>query len=351
MSVTTRQLDDVIRPTPTPRVVIDPARKCSLRCKFCYYLPQDDFYSVREWDSVEGDVRAASERGCTHADITGGEPLQYPDIARLVSTCVGYGIQPRIITSLIGAERVLDAVLDAGVDDWLISMHGATPETHNSIVQVKNARTFQIRRLAKIAERMRYCANYVMIAQNQHEIAEWAKWIVSQDWRLPRIVNFINFNPHYDWKNMREGMMANIVDLRVAGPQLDHAIDILEDNGVGVNVRYFPMCALAERHRKSVCNDLHVAFDSGEWDNAFANDKSQGNAYVYGHTLSMGNEEKGEPCSSCSLQWVCGGANKLWHEASREKHGEQLLPIVEAPPDCHPKDYYYYRRHNARGMA
>lgn len=336
-------------PRVTTRAVMDPSRKCALRCEFCYYLPQDDFYSVRPWSDVEADVLAAKARGCDACDITGGEPLQYPEIARLVRCCADNGIRPRIITSLICAERTLDEVLDSGVDDWLISMHGAKAETHDEIVKVPNARRMQVRRLWKISTRMRFCSNYVMVAKNQQEIADQARWLTALV-RLPRIVNFINFNPHYSWHAMRDKAIANIVDLSIAGPQLDEAIDELERSGVGVNVRYFPMCALREDHRKNVCNDLHVAFDSGEWDNAIpSHDPPEG--FEYGYRLSLGNEEKGDPCNRCDLQWVCGGANRLWHEMSREKFGEQLVPITMPEDDKPGKDFWWYRQWNQRAMA
>lgn len=335
----------LLEPTVTKRAMIDPLRKCSLRCDFCYYL-HGDMESVRPWAAVEKDVRDAASRGCNACDITGGEPMQYVDIVKLVALCVECGVMPRIITSLIGPEKHLDGCLNAGVADWLISMHGAKEETHNAIVHVPNARKLQIRRLEKISARMRYCCNYVMIADNQTEMDEWAQWVVSRE-RLPRVVNFINFNPHYEWRRRPETAEL-IVDLAIAGPILDAAIDTLEAAGVGVNVRYFPMCALRDDHRRCVCNDLHVAFDSGEWDNAITHRTEHG-ARVYGERLSQSNEEKGQPCNRCDAQWICGGANKHWHAASQQRYGEQLVPL--SLPGAGPKDFYHYRQHNAAGMA
>lgn len=333
----------------TTRAMIDPTRKCSLRCAFCYYLPQDDFHTVKPWEEQASEVLAAERRGCDSCDITGGEPMQNPHVVELVRFCVDHGISPRIITSLICAEKVLDGVLEAGVDDWLISMHGANAETHDAIVAIPRARSFQIRRLAKIANRMRYCANYVMIGKNQTEMADWSRWLLELDHAPPKVVNFINFNPHYGWRNMQKQALDNIVDLRVCGPVLDEAIDVLEDVGVGVNVRYFPMCGVAERHRKNICNDLHVAFDFGEWDNAIG-DRRVDVGHQYGVSLSMANEEKGTPCSGCDHQWICGGANKIWHQLAREKFGGEVLHAIALPSDCHRKDFWHYRGQNVRGL-
>ena len=345
----------VTGPRVTTRAMLDPTRLCSLRCAFCYYLPTNSFKSVKSWEDQAREVIAAVNRGCDAADITGGEPMQNPHVARLVQYATDNGIAARIITSLICPEKTLDDVLAAGVDDWLISMHGAKPETHDAIVSVPRARSFQVRRLAKIAAQMRYCCNYVMVEKNQNEMADWSRWILSLDHSPPKVVNFINFNVFPEWDSngqaIREQALANVVDIRVAGKILDEAIDLLEEAGVGVNVRYYPMCGLDERHRKNVCNDLHVAFDGGEWDNAFGARSTVEHVYLsYSVPLSRRNEEKGEPCSGCDHQWICGGANRLWNKFAIEKFGTETLTQISIPDDADKRDFWRYRGANVMGL-
>lgn len=335
--------------TVTRRAVVDPLRLCHLRCDFCYYL-HGDMTSVRDWPDVRDEIQRHAARGCAAVDVTGGEPLRYPQIVDLIRECRSTGLSARIISSLIAAPQVVEGVLSAGVCGFLVSMHGALAATHDAITHVRNARSIQWDRLRLIADRG--CAtldlNYVMVLANQAEIAEFAREHAPRLPQRPRVVNFINFNPHYQWRERAETADL-VVDLRVAGPQLDAAIDTLEAAGVGVNVRYFPMCALREEHRKNVCNDLHVAFDSGEWNNGIA-DLSAAGGHDYGVALSLANEEKGEPCASCDLQWICGGANRVWHEASGAARGEQLLP-VSGTALAGSRDFLRYRRENQLGMV
>lgn len=342
---------DFSEPRTTTRAMIDPTRLCSLRCSFCYYKPDDDFYTVKPWEQQAKEVTDAQARGCDSCDITGGEPMQNPHVVELVKLAVSCGVLPRIITSLICPEKTLDDVLDAGVDDWLISMHGHKPETHNEIVSVPKARMFQLRRLAKIAARMRYCCNYVMVGRNQDEMADWARMMTSLDHEPPKVVNFINYNPHFGaYHKMHDEAMAQVVDPRVAGPILDEAIDVLEAAGVGVNCRYTPMCMVAERHRKNICNDLHVAFDFGEWDNAFGARTPAAEVYRrYSVPLSNRVEMKTPPCSECGHQMICGGANKAWHQLALEKFGTETLvklPFIDTSGPA----YWHYRKDNARGL-
>lgn len=340
---------EMLEPRVTTRAMIDPTRLCSLRCSFCYYAPDDDFYTVKPWEKQAKEVTDAAARGCDSCDITGGEPMQNPHVVDLVKLCVEMKVYPRIITSLICPEKTLDGVLDAGVADWLISMHGAKDETHNAIVSVPKARSLQVRRLAKIAARMRYCCNYVMIEKNQTEMADWARWLLSLDHEPPKVACFINYNPHYGaQQKMHDQAMAQVVDPRIAGPVLEDAIDILEAAGVGVNVRYTPMCMMAERHRKSIVNDLQVWTDFGEWDNAIPS-HSVADGESYGRRLSAGNELQTEPCASCGIKSMCGGANKVWHALSLEKFGREVLVPQPAPEFVSEPAYFHYRRENVLG--
>jgi hypothetical protein len=71
-------------------------------------------------------------------------------------------------------------------------------------------------------------------------------------------VNFINMNPHHEWRDESLAVQDVIADLRVVEPNLNAAIEYLESEGIGVNVRYYPMCRIAEKYRRTVCNDKHV---------------------------------------------------------------------------------------------
>jgi hypothetical protein len=202
---------------------------------------------------------------------------------------------------------------------------------------------------------MDYCVNYTMLEANQTEMAEFAQWLLSCGHRPPKVANFINFNVFGDWLRSPEWIekgKKNVVDVRIAGPILDEAIDILEDAGIGVNVRYYPYCGLAERHYKNVCNDIHVAFDFGEWDNGIpqVGGRTLQQAEHYGRQLSLHNELQTEPCASCGLKPMCGGANRIWHQLAMEKFGVETLAPQPAPADLTEPAYWHFRRWNVMGL-
>jgi MoaA/NifB/PqqE/SkfB family radical SAM enzyme len=336
-------MSEVCEPVPTHRAVIDPLRRCGLKCAFCYYRHSGDTSSVRPWNEVQQEIDAAKARGNEWLDITGGEPMLYPEIAELVRYAHQQDLQVRIITSCIVPNTKLLDVLEARVDDWLISMHGLR-DTHDRLVGHDGAREQQERWLAQIGNG--FCINYVIVRDNQHELAPFARYL--RRWK-PRIVNFIQFNPHHAWRQHPESQKF-VADLSVVGPQLNEAIDYLEEMGCGVNVRYYPMCRIRADLRRCVCNDLHVAFDSGEWDYwPEIPEKTFDAHWAWGIRVSQRTEEKGQPCCACDLQEICGGANRFWHAVARELYGEPLLPAND--PRVERQDFYRYRRLNARGMA
>jgi MoaA/NifB/PqqE/SkfB family radical SAM enzyme len=342
----------MIEPMPTTRAVIDPSRRCGLRCRMCYYL-HSDLKSVQPWESVKQQIDQAVARGNTCADVTGGEPMLYPDIHRLVRHAHKVGLSLRIITSLIASERRYREAVQDGIRNWLVSMHGLEA-THDTIVQYNGARRLQEKRLDLILSLVEHPVtkdemttldfNCVISRYNQGELAAFAEYLLQ--WR-PRIVNFISFNPHHEWRN-HEGTLDLVADLNVVEPQLNEAMLILEEHGCGVNVRYYPMCRIATEYRRCVCNDLHVVFDSGEWDYDIQ-PKTFAAFREWGIKTSRGVEEKGPPCDGCDLQQICGGANKFWHAASSKRYGERL--VAHRGTMVAPNDFYHYRQFNANGMA
>ncbi|MBI5094473.1 MAG: radical SAM protein, partial [Candidatus Hydrogenedentes bacterium] len=78
-------------------------------------------------------------------------------------------------------------------------------------------------------------------------------------------VNYIAFNPFGDQQTgMRNA--DNVPRYSDIKPKLTEAMDILEDAGIEVNVRYLPLCMGEERHRKNFYNFQQLPYDHHEWD-------------------------------------------------------------------------------------
>jgi len=221
-------------------------------------------------------------------------------------------------------------------------VHG-TEKTHNDIVGMSDARERQEKFISLLRNKYNipFRFNCVLSSYNQDELEDIVSYMIRYS---PKIVNFINMNPHGDWGADREGTRKNIADLRNLEPHLNTAIQILESNGIGVNVRYYPMCRIAPDFRRCVCNDLHVTFDPYEWDYEIQ-PKSIFAFRYWGTTTSNNIERKSEPCKSCDLQWVCGGVNKAFFSACPEAVNAVKEPGIDQ------MDFMYYRKHNLRTLS
>jgi MoaA/NifB/PqqE/SkfB family radical SAM enzyme len=324
-----------IAPTPTKRAVIDPLRLCNIRCRFCYHAFHD-MESVTPYKRVRKDIDNAAERGNNYIDITGGEPFLHKDLEKMIEHAHKKGLRVCVITNALNGELKTERILKTGVEAFLISAHGKA-ETHNYLVQRPDARKAQQRFLEQICGKVMLRFNFVMNRYNQSEMLETAQWMAGFN---PKIVNFINFNPHFEWGDKYEEIKNIVADLRIVEPILTDTITFLEEKGIGVNIRYFPMCRMTEKYRRCICNDLHVAFDPFEWDYGIQ-PKTVEAFYAWGKEHSEIKEMKEEPCSSCSLQWVCGGINRSFNKATS---GTMIAKVIDETVDK--SDFYHYRKHN-----
>jgi MoaA/NifB/PqqE/SkfB family radical SAM enzyme len=298
-------------------------------------------------EEVKALVDEGASRGNNYVDQTGGEPSLYPDIEEVIRYSLTKGIKTCMITNgRINSEKT-KSILDAGIDGFLVSRHGVESTFNNKITHSKDAYERQERFLQQITTcenppELRF--NCVISKFSQNELLDVSKEFSKYK---PTIVNFINMNPHKDWMADTLTTQDVIADLRIAGPQLNAAIEYLESKGIGVNVRYYPMCHIAEEYRRTVCNDNSVTFDPYEWDYQIP-DKDYSKFRQWGINCSANVEEKNEPCCDCDLQGVCGGANKHFHKASNACYGELL--VAQKDTGVTQNDFYHYRKHNVKTL-
>jgi MoaA/NifB/PqqE/SkfB family radical SAM enzyme len=322
--------------------MIDVGHRCNISCTHCYHAHEKDakFKPVQE---LKAEIDQAKSRGNNYIDFSGGEPTIYPDIAELIKYCESIDMKCCVITNGLAGAKATESILNAGVDDWLVSVHG-TSETCDKIMQLPGARDKQERFLKQLQESgSTFRFNCCMLRENQDDLIATAKW--AAQWK-PRIFNWINFNPHHGWQEDIEGTKRVIAGLDVLEAQLSQAIPILLDAGIGVNVRYYPMCRLPEAFRMHVCNDYHVLFDPYEWD--YGNSpKTFQNYYASAVNMSNGNEWKGQPCQTCSIKYICGGPNSAFYRASGMKGCVSAIKDDTIPRD----DFYYYRHLNTECLT
>lgn len=328
---------------PTKRFMIEPSLNCNIKCKFCYHLHRYDTWkdTVKPKEDVFKEIDAGRDRGNEWMDITGGEPSIYPDILEVIQYAHSVGLKVCMITNGIISPEKTAQLINVGIDEFLVSRQGLQ-HTHNMITNTKHAYEKQCRflnQISGIATAVRF--NCVITKFNQADLYQIACELLEYK---PKIVNFINFNPHHEWKNNEFAAQEVIANLTQVQGYLNAAIGMLESNCIGVNVRYYPMCCIGKKYRRCICNDLHVMFDPYEWDYCTL-PKTHEKYYEWGVATSNANEEKEVPCTECDLKNICGGANKHFHKFAKSIYGEMLKP-QKLLDGIDKNEYNYYRKDN-----
>lgn len=341
MKETTQSAKLLVRPQPTERAFIDIGRICSVRCEFCYHK-HVPFKGYKSLDELKKEVANAHSRGNNYIDFTGGEPTLVPHLPEVIEYLNSLGMRCRIITCGVINPKRLERILDAKPHDWLISVHATSSELHDSLVNFTGARKFQRALAVAINNRGGHlCFNTVINRYNYHELTGIS--LMAAMWGA-HAVNFINFNPHHAWKQHMDEARDIIADLREVQPHLEDALAILDNYEIGSNVRYYPMCRLAEKYRSTICNDLHVLFDPYEWD-YFIRPKTMETYTAKSLEMSLETEWKGEPCNACDLFNICGGINAHFNKFTK---GMMIDAVTNFKGDK--QDAFWYRQHNVKTL-
>jgi sulfatase maturation enzyme AslB (radical SAM superfamily) len=268
-----RALERTRRRTLTRRGVMWLGQTCNLRCHFCYFLdriedaehPEHPFMSLDKARAICTTLREFY--GNTAIDIQGGEPTLWPGILDLVRHCRAIGLHPTIITNAVAlADRErCEAYREAGLRDFLVSVQGLGA-LHDSVVGLAGAFDKQMRALRHLQEvGIPFRFNCVMSKAAAPQLPHLATLAVETG---ALAVNFLTFNPFEDQLHAGVRTDQNVPRYAEVGPFLDEALDRLAAAGVEANVRYFPLCMVAERHRSSMYNFKQLPYDHHEWDYA-----------------------------------------------------------------------------------
>ncbi len=257
----------------TRRGVMWLGQTCNIRCHFCYFLdrinstdhPEHPFMSLEKAKQICSTL--VDVYGNNAIDIQGGEPTLFRHINELVQHCRTIGLMPTLITNAIMLQelRRCVALKDDGIRDLMVSVQGLD-DTYDAIVGVKGASTKQRHGLENIITAgipIRF--NSVLSKPVLPQLEAIAKLAVEVN---ARAVNFLAFNPFEDQQIAGKRSATNVPRYSEVSPYLNAAMDILAEGGVECNVRYFPICMVEPRHRKSMFNFQQLPYDVHEWDYA-----------------------------------------------------------------------------------
>jgi glycosyltransferase involved in cell wall biosynthesis/MoaA/NifB/PqqE/SkfB family radical SAM enzyme len=260
--------------------VLDVGLKCTHSCKFCYYSfldgSDDQFLGMRKVpfrtpEECKEILRRLNENGFTHFDYTGGEPTLHPDIIEIARYAHReMGLKGRMIT--LGQflmrkmpkckhDRQIDDLLEAGLTNFLFSVHAVEEElfhkiTGESYEKLRQAMTYLD------DKGFHYTTNTVVFDWNFCHLPALAQQLTKH---AVYQHNFILMNAYYEWnaEGRAFGVQAKYSDVF---PYLKQAVDILESKKIATNIRYAPLCTVKGFERNLV-GMIGVRYDPYEWMN------------------------------------------------------------------------------------
>ena len=270
--------------------VLDVGLKCTHSCKFCYYSyldgTDDQFRGMRRarfrtLDECKEILRLLKQNGFINFDYTGGEPSLHPDIIEMTKYAhQELDLKGRMITlgqflmrkmgnckkqptpSAYGKhDRLIDDLLEAGLTNFLFSIHAVDEELFNKITGESYEKLNKA--MCYLDEKgFQYTSNTVAFEWNYKHLPKLAEELTKHGIYLH---NFIIMNAYYEWNKEGRvfGVQAKYSDIY---PYLKEAVDILESNNIGVNIRYAPLCCV-KGMEKNLVGVVGVRYDPYEWMN------------------------------------------------------------------------------------
>ncbi len=260
--------------------VLDVGLKCTHSCKFCYYSflggSDDQFLGIRRAKfrtlaECKEILKLLKQNGFTNFDYTGGEPCLHPDIVEISRYAhQELDLKGRIIT--LGQwltqkkgnserKKLIDSLLDAGLTNFLFSLHAADEELFARSTGEKYSKLHDA--MCYLDDKgFQYTSNTVIYEWNYRHLPDLAMEITRHGIYLH---NFIIMNAYYSWNKDGKafGVQAKYSEIY---PYLMEAVDILESNYIAVNIRYAPLCAVRGKE-KNLVGIVGVRYDPYEWMN------------------------------------------------------------------------------------
>ncbi|HTY44721.1 MAG TPA: radical SAM protein [Patescibacteria group bacterium] len=338
-------------PALTKRIDLNVGYSCNMKCRFCYYLndvkarSRDKDLSTQECKRL---IVYYRRKGMEVLEFTGGEPTIRPDLCELAQFAGQAGF--RRISIITNGVRLADAeyaqrLVASGVKDFLFSLHGSKPQTHDFVTCLPSSYDrliHAIRNLIKLGVRVR--CNSVVTGSTLEDIYARARLFKELE---VQTVNFIMFNP------IEQAVCAQEENFFRYSQVVSHLNAVIDDFAGAfkkLTFRYIPLC-LMKGHENHVQNVHQVHYDHDEWDyylrtrirqpywvwcgamavgSALLPGKRQWSAWGPDHLRhaaileahSWLHKHKFPQCRRCSYGFICGG---VWKQYARRFGGDELV--------------------------
>ena len=298
---------------------------CNEGCLYCFADPEmwadrplgwgKDYSNLigKDWRRELREIRQAGYDGLS---ISGGEPLLYPDLVKMVkyARLLGFGRVELQSNATLLTEENSRRLARAGICSALISLPSHEERIYDAITATKGYHQAAMTGLKNfLSEHIHVTLCHVVCTANYRFLPEYVDYVADNFPQIQRI-SFLYVQPEGRGRQ-NPSLYPDLDDLR---PYWEEAMARCDARGVGFSTDVqtgLPLCMMTG-HEERVDLGLLLSPDD------FWGDDLSSFEYMQSH------KRQGEACGSCFFQGVCYG---FWNEYLDAYGDEGLRPVVEAP--------------------
>ena len=306
----TKYIEVSDRPINT-RAKLDTGTHCNYECGFCYYL--DKLNERTDFNEIKKRIDYIHSCGIKEIDLSGGESSIHKDWFKILDYCKSKGLRLSCLSNgyKFADKEFIERSKEHGLEEILFSLHGSTPEIHDSIVGKKGAFYKMLEAIINAHELgIIVRINCTVTRDNYKELSNLYSLLILQ--MTPAQVNFLTLN---HWDNAGKLEPFSYAD---STPEIQKCIDKIKDYIPDINVRYTPYCFM-EGYEKYVVGTYHHIHDLQDWNIAVYNgdlspEQYKGNEreelYKKAKLNRLQFYAKQKECLDCKYYNICDGYEK-----------------------------------------
>ena len=125
---------------PSARLFVELTDKCNLRCKHCYGDFKPENFNTLDIDALKELIDQAVNLGVYQFDITGGEPLLYPNLEELLSALYDAGMLVTVFSNLtVLTNKSLELLKKYKIKKIITSIDSSDAKAHDDFRGVKGS--------------------------------------------------------------------------------------------------------------------------------------------------------------------------------------------------------------------
>ena len=213
---------------------------CNLACTYCTITPEMRLRMLPT-ERIAKEIDRAALRGFRDIAFTGGEPTIRPDLIALVKYAKKRGfVQLKVASNGLRYAHLpyLEALADAGVNQFHVSMHALQDDAYESTVQREGSAILRKQAIANlVGKNLKPIADLILKEDTYRDARAWVIALADQgvrDFRL-WLVSLTDGNA----KNTHQ-----LPKISAVAEAVKEALDVARDRNLDVRSLHIPRCFL-----------------------------------------------------------------------------------------------------------